>query len=84
MRTARTVRMFSLVFLVGAGTAGAQVWTPLANQPQFAASNPLLLTDGTVIAHNACSTDWWRLTPDSAGKLPQWDLEPDRLFARGI
>jgi hypothetical protein len=59
--------MFSLVFLVGAGTAGAQVWTPLANQPQFAASNPLLLTDGTVIAHNACATDWWRLTPDSAG-----------------
>jgi len=30
-------------------------------------SNPLLLTDGTVIIHNANQSDWWRLTPDING-----------------
>jgi hypothetical protein len=30
-------------------------------------SNPLLLTDGTVISHVSCSGTWWRLTPDSSG-----------------
>jgi hypothetical protein len=67
MRTTRIQGLLPVVFLLAAGIAGAQVWTPLVNQPQFAASNPLLLTDGTVIAHNACAPDWWRLTPDSAG-----------------
>ena len=58
-----------IVALLGFGVteAAAQTWTPLANQPPFAAGNPLLLTDGTVIAHNACAPDWWRLTPDANG-----------------
>ena len=30
-------------------------------------SNPLLLTDGTVIAHVACTGIWWKLTPDNTG-----------------
>jgi hypothetical protein len=30
-------------------------------------SNPLLMTDGTVIAHNGNAGDWWRLTPDING-----------------
>jgi hypothetical protein len=30
-------------------------------------SNPLLLTDGTVIAHVSCDQTWWKLTPDSSG-----------------
>jgi hypothetical protein len=30
-------------------------------------SNPLLLTDGTVIAHVSCDQIWWKLTPDSSG-----------------
>jgi hypothetical protein len=67
MRTTRIIAFLPLVILFGVRVAGAQIWTPLANQPPFAASNPLLLTDGTVIAHNACAVDWWRLTPDSAG-----------------
>lgn len=49
------------------GIAHAQIWTPLSNQPPFAASNQLLLTDGTVIAHDACTPNWWRLTPDNRG-----------------
>ncbi len=30
-------------------------------------SNPLLLTDGTVIAHVSCTGTWWKLTPDVNG-----------------
>jgi len=30
-------------------------------------SNPLLLTDGSVIAHVSCTGTWWRLTPDNSG-----------------
>jgi hypothetical protein len=67
MGIARIARILCVVFVLNVGTAGAQTWTPLLNQPPFAASNPLLLTDGTVIAHNACAVDWWRLTPDSHG-----------------
>ena len=29
-----------------------------------ALSNPLLLGDGTVIAHQSCTGNWWKLTPD--------------------
>ena len=42
-------------------------WTPLNNQPTFRASNPILLTDGTVLAQDEGSQDWWRLTPDLSG-----------------
>jgi len=66
MSIARFIGVVLLV-LFTAGAASAQAWTPLVNQPAFAASNPLLLTDGTVIAHNACAPDWWRLTPDGHG-----------------
>jgi hypothetical protein len=67
MRMERVVVIVCAALLLNAWTAGAQTWTPLVNQPSFAASNPLLLTDGTVIAHNACAVDWWRLRPDSRG-----------------
>jgi hypothetical protein len=67
MRPARMIGFLLVVFLLGVGIASAQTWTPLLNQPPFAAGNPLLLTDGTVIAHNTCAPDWWRLTPDSRG-----------------
>jgi len=66
MRTVR-VPIFLALFLSGLGVAGAQTWTPLANQPPFSAGNPLLLTDGTVIAHATCAPEWWRLTPDGNG-----------------
>jgi uncharacterized repeat protein (TIGR03803 family) len=49
-------------------------WTPLKNllppddsgNPQ-SASNPLLLTDGTVLVHVACTNRWYRLKPSPAG-----------------
>ena len=47
--------------------AGA-AWRPTTrNAPVDGLGNPLLLTDGTVIVHRACSEDWYRLTPDTNG-----------------
>jgi len=44
-------------------------WTPLLHG--FPGSTfpdtPLLLTDGTVIMHDGCTTDWYKLTPDNTG-----------------
>jgi len=48
-------------------------WVPLVNQmpatndPQVTPGVALLLTDGTVMAQDAGTTDWWRLTPDNFG-----------------
>ena len=57
------------VLLIWLGVAGAQSWQPLTNRPRFIASpsNPLLLTDGTVIVHDTCGRHWSRLTPDNTG-----------------
>jgi hypothetical protein len=45
-------------------------WTPLTHQPSFlvnGASNPILLTDGTVLVQDQGFPDWWKLTPDQTG-----------------
>jgi len=49
--------------------SNAQHWIPLANQPNvnLGLGNPLLLTDGTVILHEACGPRWFRLVPDPYG-----------------
>jgi hypothetical protein len=60
----------SLVLLFAATRlASSQTWVPLVNQPNanLGLGNPLLLTDGTVIAHESCGSTWWRLTPDQFG-----------------
>lgn len=54
----------------GAAKPGSAPWTPLANQPTFllnGASNPILLTDGSVLIQDAAFPDWWKLTPDQHG-----------------
>src|SRR3954466_15585350 len=76
-RVARRVARLGLAMLVSAiGIAHAQSWSPLAHQPPFSAGNPLLLTDGTVIAHNTCAPDWWRLTPDNQGSYVNGTWSP--------
>lgn len=35
--------------------------------PADSLDNPLLLTDGTVLVHQACSRNWYKLTPDATG-----------------
>ncbi len=49
--------------------ANSGTWTPLAN-PFPGVSFPdtaELLTDGTVIMHDGCTRDWYRLSPDNTG-----------------
>jgi hypothetical protein len=67
MKALRTLGIGLFVSLAWGSVAGAQSWTPLTNQPTFSASNPLLLTDGTVMVHDFCARGWWRLTPDNTG-----------------
>jgi hypothetical protein len=45
----------------------ASPWQPLTKQLDFSVSNPLLLTDGTVLVHRTSTPDWWRLSPDVNG-----------------
>jgi hypothetical protein len=61
------IRISLALLLAGPGIVVAQSWQPLENQPAFAASTALLLTDGTVLCHQYNSGNWWRLTPDSHG-----------------
>ena len=44
-------------------------WAALTNplSPPRALSNPILLTDGTVIAHVSCTSDWYKFTPSNTG-----------------
>jgi hypothetical protein len=42
-------------------------WTSLTNPSAFNMSNPLLLTDGTVIAHRSCTNLWYKFTPSNTG-----------------
>lgn len=57
------------LFFAASQLSNAQHWVPLVNQPNvnLALSNPLLLTDGTVIMHEQCGPRWWRLSPDAFG-----------------
>ena len=69
MRNLRSV-IVSIALLLAATTfSHAQNWVPLASQPNpnLGLGNPLLLTDGTVILHEACGSSWHRLTPDAFG-----------------
>jgi hypothetical protein len=42
-------------------------WIPLQNQPKFAASTMLLLTDGTVMCQESGGVRWYKLTPNING-----------------
>ena len=69
MRNLRSLFACFVVVLAATQFTPAQNWVPLVNQPNasLGLGNPLLLTDGTVILHQACGQQWWRLTPDASG-----------------
>ena len=68
MKPLRSLAVATVVILCALGSASAQSpWQPLTHQPSFSASNPLLLTDGTVMVHDTGAADWWKLTPDQNG-----------------
>ena len=50
----------------GAVPAGGS-WTSLNHPLGQNLSNPILLTDGTVIAHVSCTSNWYKFTPDNTG-----------------
>jgi hypothetical protein len=45
----------------------ASPWQQVPNPMGLNFSNPLLMTDGTVIVLNTQTSNWWRLTPDING-----------------
>jgi len=65
----RTVVITLVLFFAAATIARSQAWIPLVNQPNsiLGLGNPLLLTDGNVILHEACGRSWYRLSPDQFG-----------------
>jgi hypothetical protein len=65
----RFVAITLLLFFAASPIAFSQSWIPLVNQPSasLSLSNPLLLTDGTVILHQYCGRSWYKLTPDQFG-----------------
>ena len=69
MRSLRLLFACVTVLFASTQLIHAQRWVPLNNQPNanLGLGNPLLLTDGTVIAHQSCGAQWWRLTPDPFG-----------------
>ncbi|HTT21257.1 MAG TPA: hypothetical protein VMG82_20165 [Candidatus Sulfotelmatobacter sp.] len=69
MTKLRTLLAVLTLLFAAAQISAAQRWVPLVNQPDvnLGLGNPLLLTDGTVILHEACGRSWWRLTPDAYG-----------------
>jgi uncharacterized repeat protein (TIGR03803 family) len=70
-------------------------WTRLDNllPGGASASNPLLLTDGTVLIHQSCTSNWFRLKPDINGSYQKgtWstiatmpDKYAPRFFASAV
>src|SRR5260370_32631588 len=59
----------------------AGMWTPLNNQPTFFASTMVLLTDGTILCHDAGSgavgtPNWYKFTPDAMGSYINGSWSP--------
>ena len=48
-------------------TASGGTWERVTPAPKSGLSNPLLLTDGSVLVASANTPDWFKLTPDSSG-----------------
>jgi hypothetical protein len=67
MKLLRSFAFATVALLCALGASAQSPWQPLTHQPSFSASNPLLLTDGTVMVHDGGAADWWKLTPDQNG-----------------
>src|SRR5689334_21423466 len=60
---------FLVSLMLGAPLLSAQSWQNIsAPLPRAVSpSAPILLSDGSVLVHNSCGSDWYKLTPDSSG-----------------
>jgi hypothetical protein len=43
-------------------------WKSLTGIPSFSPDTMLLMTDGSILIHDAYGADWYRLAPDSNGR----------------
>jgi hypothetical protein len=69
-RSTSMLRFIAIALIVTAASSIANsqepttgTWQKLKNQPTFKADTALLLTDGSVFAHEYNSRNWWRLFP---------------------
>src|SRR2546430_560760 len=62
-----TIALLVALSTLGQSAARSQTWTPLANGTPFSASQPLLLTDGSVLCQVYFTNNWYRLVPDQFG-----------------
>jgi hypothetical protein len=69
MTILRALVVWLIVSLGLAALASAQIrgWQTLTNPPTFITDTALVLTDGTVMVHEYCTSNWHRLTPDNRG-----------------
>ena len=74
MKTLKMSGIALVACLALAGFANAQKWQSLKHPPTFQTDTALQLTDGTVMVHEYLTPNWWRLTPNNTGQLPQWNL----------
>ena len=57
--------LFTLVTTLVSAQSWQNVTAPLPKK--VSPSAPILLSDGSVLVHNSCGPDWYKLTPDSSG-----------------
>jgi hypothetical protein len=83
MATRSTLLFGSLVasavsVLAPQAAAATGTWTPLHTQPPKAVDTCELVTDGSVMCHEAGTAHWHRLSPDSQGNYVSgpWDSPP--------
>ncbi|HEY1934809.1 MAG TPA: hypothetical protein VGG99_22620 [Acetobacteraceae bacterium] len=60
------------------------VWTAPANPPTFNVGTMLLLTDGSVLAQDSGTINWWKLTPDPAGQYVHGRWSPVRSARNAV
>lgn len=61
--------LFAFALLSATSSLLAQSWQKVASKLPNSVSPtaPTLLSDGSVLIHNACGRDWYKLTPDAHG-----------------
>jgi hypothetical protein len=61
--------VMAAAFIFYSAIAFGQSWQNVSNSlpHKISPTAPQLLSDGTVLVHNACGSDWYKLTPDASG-----------------
>ena len=81
----RCVFAVSLLFATATPSLLAQSWQSVTAQlPRpVSPSAPILLSDGSVLVHNSCGRDWYKLTPDARGSYVNGTWSAIALLPKG-